>query len=179
MDGTVRVWDLAGGRCIAVLEGHTGGVRSVAVTADGQRAASVSMDGTVRVWDLAGGRCIAVLEGHAGWVNGVAVTADGRAAVSRSNDQTVRVWDLVGGRCIATFDDESEAARKAWATAHHRLVGLGHESYGLTLRTLAQGEVLARFPGSFSMADCSVDGHIVACDSRGAVYLLRLHTRHG
>jgi WD40 repeat protein len=58
-DRTVRVWDLPGGRCTAVLEGHTGWVRSVAVTADGRTAVSGSDDRTVRVWDLPGGRCTA------------------------------------------------------------------------------------------------------------------------
>jgi WD40 repeat protein len=133
----------------------------------------------VRVWDLALGRCAAVLEGHTIWVTSVAVSADGRAAVSGADDRTVRVWDLVGGRCIATYDDQSEEARKAWATAYHRPVGLGDESYCLTLRDTAQGVVLARFPGSFGEADCSADGHIVAGNSLGAVFLLRLHTRQG
>jgi WD40 repeat protein len=58
-DGTVRVWDLSGGHCSAVLEGHTDRVTSVVVTADGQTAVSESYDGTVRVWDLASGRCTA------------------------------------------------------------------------------------------------------------------------
>ena len=31
-DDTVRVWDLSTGRCTAVLEGHTDGVHSVAMT---------------------------------------------------------------------------------------------------------------------------------------------------
>jgi len=57
-DGTVRVWDLVGGRCSAVLEGHTRWVTSVAVTGDGRTAVSGSSDKTVRVWDLVGGRCI-------------------------------------------------------------------------------------------------------------------------
>jgi WD40 repeat protein len=42
-----------------VLEGHTGGVNAVALTADGKRAVSGSYDHTLRVWDLDGGRCLA------------------------------------------------------------------------------------------------------------------------
>jgi WD40 repeat protein len=97
-DGTVRVWDLAGGRQQTVLTGHTDWVRGVAVTPDGARAVSGGDDGTVRVWDLAGGREEAVLKGHARPVWSVAVTPDGARAVSGGEDGTVRVWDLAGGR---------------------------------------------------------------------------------
>jgi WD40 repeat protein len=108
------------------------------------------------------------------------VTADGRAAVSWSLDGTVRVWDLASGRCTATHPAGSEEARKAWARAHHGPLAPDREPHGLTLRATADGAVLARFPGSFTEAACSADGrHVVAGDGRGAVYLLRLHTRPG
>jgi WD40 repeat protein len=107
----VRVWDLAGGRCLHAFEGHRGGVTALAVTADG-RAVSGSTDGTVRVWDLAGGRCLHAFEGHTELVTTVAVTADGRA-VSGSEDGTVRVWDLAGGQCLALFPCEYQVRRVA------------------------------------------------------------------
>jgi WD40 repeat protein len=100
-DGTVRVWDLSTGRLHATLEGHTGGVRAVAVTETGL-AVSGSWDGTVRVWDLSAGRLHATLAGHTGVVTAVAVTDTG-LAVAGSEDGTVRVWDLDSGRCLAVF----------------------------------------------------------------------------
>jgi WD40 repeat protein len=150
----------------------------VAVTADG-RAVSWSGDRTARVWDLSSGQCTAVLQGHTGGVRGVAVTADGRA-VSCSDDGTARVWDLSSGRCTATYPEQSEEARtiKAMAHAGPRLALI--EPHGLTLRSTADGAVLARFPGTFSVSACSSDGrHVVAGDGRGGVYILRLHIRQG
>src|SRR5207253_1957418 len=78
----------------SVLQGHTGPVTSVAMTADGRRAASGSRDKTVRVWDLERGICLASLKGHRGSVQGMAMTADGRRAASGSADGTMRLWDL-------------------------------------------------------------------------------------
>jgi hypothetical protein len=63
-DNTVRLWDLAAGICLRVLEGHTDSVFSVAWSPDGQRALSGAHDHTVRLWDLAAGICLRVLEGH-------------------------------------------------------------------------------------------------------------------
>src|SRR6202167_3943601 len=73
-----------------ILTGHTGGVRSVAVTADGTTALSGGGDGTVRVWDLATGQLRATLTGHIS-VSSVATAPDGATMVSGgSYERTVR-----------------------------------------------------------------------------------------
>jgi WD40 repeat protein len=80
------------------LAGHTGPVRSVAVTPDGAGIVSGGHDGTVRVWDLATGAPLGEpLTGHTGPVYCVAVTPDGTRIVSGGGDRTVRVWDLATG----------------------------------------------------------------------------------
>jgi WD40 repeat protein len=111
----------------------------------------------------------------------VAVTPDGKTAVSGALDQTVRVWDPANGRCTATLAAGSEEARRAWATADSdRVAATVVEPHGLTLRDSRSGTVLARFPGTFTVAACSADGqYVVAGDGRGGVYILRLHTRQG
>ncbi|MCS6861987.1 MAG: hypothetical protein NZT92_16900, partial [Abditibacteriales bacterium] len=46
----IVLWDLATGRAVRRMEGHTGGVSSVAFSPDGQHLASGSWDGTIRIW---------------------------------------------------------------------------------------------------------------------------------
>jgi WD40 repeat protein len=88
--------EAAGGPAVRVLDGHTAGVLTVALSADGTRAVSGARDKTVRVWDLEGNQPPRVLEGHTNEVCAIALSADGKRAVSGSLDKTLRVWDLEG-----------------------------------------------------------------------------------
>jgi RNA polymerase sigma factor (sigma-70 family) len=99
-DPAIRVWDLATGRQVSMMEGHRGSIRSLAYSPDGQLLASCSADlgtvkdSTLRVWDATTGRELRRLEGHMGLVNELAFTRDGRSLVSAGEDATALVWDV-------------------------------------------------------------------------------------
>jgi WD40 repeat protein len=52
VDGTVRLWNVAGGQLLAVLHGHGGGVWGVALDGAGQIVAIVAAAGTLKVWEV-------------------------------------------------------------------------------------------------------------------------------
>ncbi|CCM06113.1 uncharacterized protein FIBRA_08362 [Fibroporia radiculosa] len=99
-DKAIRVWDANTRQQLGEpLEGHTGSVRSVAVSPDGQRIVSGSSDKTVRVWDADMGRQLGEsFKGHTSSVRSVAISHNGQRIVSCSDDRTIRVWDAEMGQ---------------------------------------------------------------------------------
>ncbi len=76
-DKTAIVWDVATGRPLRSLVGHTHQINAVLFSRDGRRVLTGSSDGTVRIWDLATGRELVRLLSLDRGRDWLAVTADG------------------------------------------------------------------------------------------------------
>ncbi|KAF8726639.1 hypothetical protein AX14_007619 [Amanita brunnescens Koide BX004] len=86
---------------IAVFEGHTDCVTSIAFSLDGKRIVSGSEDSTIRVWDARIGEVVVgPLKGHTNIVTSVGLSPDGNRIVSGSVDQTILVWDAETGEVV-------------------------------------------------------------------------------
>jgi hypothetical protein len=88
-DQTLKVWELASGREVATLQGHTGRVMACAVTPDGRHVVSASDDRTLKVWDLVTYTCHLTHCGDSAY-EAVAVTATTVIA----GDETDGVWSF-------------------------------------------------------------------------------------
>jgi hypothetical protein len=88
-DQTLKVWELATGRALATLAGHTHGVNACAVTPDGRHVVSASFDQTLKVWDLETYACLVTHRGDASY-HAVAATT----IVIVAGDSGSGVWFL-------------------------------------------------------------------------------------
>jgi WD40 repeat protein len=141
-DSIVCLWDMDTGRCLRVLEAHTGEISEVAWSPDQRRALSSSNDQTVRLWDLETARCLRVLKGHTGFVHGLTWSVDQRRALSGSYDKTVRMWDLETGRCLHVFEHTGGVWSVAWSADQRRALSASSDNT-VRLGTLSRGCVCA------------------------------------
>jgi WD40 repeat protein len=111
-DRTVRLWELAAGRPLAVLRGHRDRVYDCAFSPDGSLLASASEDRTVRLWDVAARDTRNVLRGHTDRVHGCAFSADGSLLATTGGDHTARIWDVRAGvqRQVLSCEDDYVAS---------------------------------------------------------------------
>jgi WD40 repeat protein len=107
----IRLWETGTGQALATLEGHTGGVWGLVLSADGGLLASGGGDGMVRLWETGSGQSLATLQGHIGGVFGVALSADGGLLVSGGFDGMIRLWEAGTGASLRTLRPERRYER--------------------------------------------------------------------
>jgi WD40 repeat protein len=90
-NNTIPVWDVASGKNIASLKGHSMEVKSVDWSPDGKSIASGSSDGTTRIWNVADGSNMAIYK-HGDMVLDVEWSPDGQFLASASGDHDVYLW---------------------------------------------------------------------------------------
>ncbi|MEO5329570.1 MAG: WD40 repeat domain-containing protein [Magnetococcus sp. THC-1_WYH] len=167
-DKTIRLWERASGKSIAILERHSGPVLSVAFSPDGKTIASGSGDKTIRLWERASGKLIATLEGHSNWVNSVAFSPDGKTIASGSEDKTIRLWNRASGKSIATLEGHSNTVNSVTFSPDGNAIASGSDDKTIRLWERASGKSIATLEGHSNTVNSvafSPDGKTIASGS--------------
>jgi acetyl esterase/lipase/Tol biopolymer transport system component len=110
----VRLWDIATGEALAVLDGDIGFVNSLAFSPDGVLLAAGGgrynpEERGVQLWDVATGESLLRLEGFADTVFSVAFSPDGTTLATGSGNPwgfgpgSAQLWDVATGEMLAEF----------------------------------------------------------------------------
>jgi RNA polymerase sigma factor (sigma-70 family) len=96
----IRVWELASGREVAALLGHTDSSNGLAFSPDSRMLASVNgailqyADSGLRIWDVASGKPLRRFKYPPLGARKVAFLPDGRSIVTAGDDGTALIWDV-------------------------------------------------------------------------------------
>jgi RNA polymerase sigma factor (sigma-70 family) len=102
-DHTVDLWEVASGKKLHTLKGHTVPILRVAFSPDGKTLASITgtwlpddVPTEVKLWDVATGEERVALQGHPSRGLALAFAPDGKTLATSSN--TVKLWDVATGK---------------------------------------------------------------------------------
>ncbi|MBE9004922.1 serine/threonine protein kinase [Fortiea sp. LEGE XX443] len=102
-DRIIKVWNLATGKEILTIRGHSQKINAVAISPNSKTLVSGSDDQTIKVWNLATGKIVRTLQGHSDSIQALGISPNGKILVSGSDDNTLKVWNLSTGRLIRTL----------------------------------------------------------------------------
>ncbi|MBK9751752.1 MAG: WD40 repeat domain-containing protein [Chloroflexi bacterium] len=173
---------------IVTLEGHEGGVNSVAFSPDGTLLASGGTDTVVRLWNPTTGELTNELSGHTAPVFAVAFNSDGTLLATTGQDFSVPIWDVNSGEQIDNASNLTDLGimiiglaasgdRPGYTAAFYALTWVSEFIEGEEETPLAAGDVEATSlvprdtffvgdPTIYSLAVAS-DGSIVEGTSEG------------
>jgi WD40 repeat protein/uncharacterized caspase-like protein len=108
-DYMVKIWDIASGRIVRNLSGHTDVVKTVAITSDARYIVSGSDDKTVKIWDIRSGRQVrsfkvepfaklAYTARLRGEISDIDISPDGRLLAVTTDDEVPRIFDFSTGK---------------------------------------------------------------------------------
>lgn len=160
-DGLVRVWDVATGKELHKLSGHTRPALSVRFSPDGKWLVSGGADATARLWNLETGKEVHVFTGHTGAVNAAVFSPDGKWLLTASADHTACLWDLFTGNKSQTLTGHDGAVTDAafLPDGEHALTGSTDKSLRLWhLQSGKQIHILASHTAPVRSLAVSPDG---------------------
>jgi predicted Zn finger-like uncharacterized protein len=146
-DKTLRLWEVASGKCLRLFQGHTEWVTAVCLSRDGRQALSGSADKTLRLWEVVSGKCLSTFGEHTKWVAAVALCPDGRHALSAGGDGLLNLWELAKGGCVRSFDGHKAPVLCLHLGGDGRLALSGSRDNTVKLWEVAGGQCLRTFSG--------------------------------
>ena len=122
-DATIRIWDMASGKLLRALVGHSYVITSLAFSPDGKILTSAgSADGTVRLWDPIEGQPLRTFAMKAGNANWVAWSADGaKLACGGGTSGYVWIYDVASDRGDVVVETGNPIYAIVWANESHTL----------------------------------------------------------
>lgn len=176
-DGTIRIWDIAGGRERLLLDQFQGNVRGLAVSPDGRRLYSGEFipgpKGTAQGWEIESRRLLGTFASDHG-IEDLSLSPDGTRLATTSRDRTIRLWDAATFEAKGVCETSGAfAATVAFLPSGKGLIAtLNNGSIQfIDLPAMKVRKQVASGARSFLMLAVSPDGNIVATTAGDQIQL--------
>jgi WD40 repeat protein len=163
-DRTARLWSVATGESVGILEGHRGGVTTAVFDGEGRRVLTASQDATARIWDAGSDTELLVLSGHAHPLRSAAFSPDGTRVLTVSQN-TARLWDSRSGDVLQRLEQHTAAVLCGRFSPDGRQAVTGSLDGTARIWDVETGAVLATLAGEGKTvleARYSADGQRIA-----------------
>ncbi|WP_396271115.1 KGGVGR-motif variant AAA ATPase [Ideonella sp.] len=164
-DGTLRLWDVASGQPVRVMQGHQGGVLCVAFSTIGHHLVSGDGYGTIRLWEVNSKLPLRVIRGQRGSVRSVACEPNGSMIASGSDDGTLSLWDAANPQSVRVIEGHKSRIQSVGFSPDGRYIASGDADGKLCLWEAASSLLVRVIEGNkgwvWSVA-FSTDGSQVA-----------------
>jgi serine/threonine protein kinase len=172
-DGTVRIWELADGRCVHVLQGHEGWAASVTYRPDGRQIASAGPDGTVRLWDPETGQALHVWKHYGKEIASVTYSPDGRQLAVGGSGGELQLWDAASGKALCVLKESASNIIQVSFSPDGKWLASAQEDGDVQLWDLAHRKRARTLPGHGPRATFVVfspdSTRLAAADDEGLV----------
>ncbi len=160
-DTTVKLWNVATGRIVRILEGHEEAVLSVSFGPWGRLLATSGPDTTVKLWNVETGEIVRTLQSRQDAVLSVSFGASGRLLASAGSDGTAKLWNVRTGETIHTLEGHHAAVSSVSFGPRGRTLASAGMDKTIKLWKTDTGELLHTLQGH--------EGHVhcVSFDPRG------------
>ena len=135
----LTLWEVASGKEVCSLPGHTGSVTGVAFVTGGRQALSASRDGWLLLHDLPTGKLVQSVRAYGESVSELAATPDGQLALTSGTSENelgvLKLWDVEGLRLRRTFRGGGSYDRGIALSPDHKWALQSHPPQVWDLRT--------------------------------------------
>jgi len=187
-DKTIKIIDIASGKILKTLSGHTNLINSLAIAKASDLLVSGSYDNNVNVWQISTGKLLRSLKGnsdkgHSDKIWGVAISPDGKLVVSASRDKTLRIWDVNTGESLKTLTGSQGGVTCVLVTPNGKQVISGGNDKVIRIWDIASGKQLYTLNGhddAIGAIAITSDGKYLFSggkDSPNSIRLWNLQTR--